>query len=182
MSQHFSMHLEDAATIEAYPAGVVSDDDDSDDDEVKADYIKMNILREWGEKKVSFNMETDQPNPASRSGTEEKEREPDLPNITHFDLNEPSTSTEGEATPNIIHDKEDWQPTVDAAQLLRYHQQFGHAPFRKIQELAKAGVIPKRLAKYKVPVCSACMFAKATRRCWRDKTRTRNIDKTEELT
>jgi hypothetical protein len=93
---------------------------------------------------------------------ETETNESEIPNITNFDLDGP---TKGEATLVIFDDEEDRQPTIDAAELLRYpHPQFGHATFCKIQELAKSGVIPKKLVKCNAPVCSACMFAKATRR------------------
>eukprot|EP00978_Attheya_sp_CCMP212_P013512 scaffold33947_cov76-Attheya_sp.AAC.3 len=126
-------YSEDAATIEACPAGIVSDDEDSDDedsddedsddDEVETDHIKTNIPKEWGGKKVSFNMEKDQPKPASGSVTTEKQLERDLPNITNFDLLDgPNTLTEGVVTPNIIHGEDDQQPTTDIAHLLWYHQ------------------------------------------------------------
>eukprot|EP00978_Attheya_sp_CCMP212_P038548 scaffold192055_cov31-Attheya_sp.AAC.1 len=165
-------YTEDAALL-AFPTEIVSDDEESDDDEVEPSKIKTNIPKERGGKKVSFNLD-------KTSGSVETETdESDIPNVTNFDLYGP---TEGETTPNIIDDEEDRQPTPKAAELLRYHQQFGHAPFRKIQELAKAGVIPKKLAKCKAPVCSACMFAKATRRRWRDKILTRNLKEVEELT
>ena len=36
--------------------------------------------------------------------------------------------------------------------------------------MAERGELPKRLAKCNVPVCSACKYAKATRRPWRSKT------------
>ena len=38
--------------------------------------------------------------------------------------------------------------------------------------MAKMGVIPKKLAKYPIPVCSACMHVKSTRKSWRSKTPT----------
>ena len=38
-----------------------------------------------------------------------------------------------------------------------------------MQLLARSGVIPRRLAKCPVPVCSACLYGKATRRPWRSK-------------
>ena len=38
-----------------------------------------------------------------------------------------------------------------------------------MQLLARSGVIPRRLAKCPVPVCSACLYGKATRRPWRTK-------------
>ena len=59
--------------------------------------------------------------------------------------------------------------TSDKALLLHYHQRFGHIPFPRLRAMAANGVIPKRLAKCNTPACSACMFAKATRKPWRGK-------------
>jgi hypothetical protein len=55
-------------------------------------------------------------------------------------------------------------------ELLGYHLRFGHAPFKKLQIMAREGVIPQRLAKCRHPICAACMFGKATKRPWRQKT------------
>ena len=57
----------------------------------------------------------------------------------------------------------------DSAQLLRLHQRYGHISFHRLIEMAKQGIINKRYAKCKIPVCSACLYAKATRKKWRDK-------------
>jgi hypothetical protein len=51
--------------------------------------------------------------------------------------------------------------------MLRYHYTFNHASLKKLRILAKHGVIPHRLAKCDSPICSACMYGKATRRPWR---------------
>ena len=72
--------------------------------------------------------------------------------------------------PNIVRDEEDAIPDNPTAELLRCHYDFGHASFKKLQEMAKIGTLPKRLAKCNVPICSACQYAKATRRPWRAKT------------
>ena len=56
-----------------------------------------------------------------------------------------------------------------AAELLRIHHQFNHIGFAKLQQMAKCGIIPKRFSKCQVPVCSACMYGKATKRAWRHK-------------
>ena len=45
----------------------------------------------------------------------------------------------------------------------------GHLSFTKIQEMAKQGIFPSRIAKCAIPICSACQYAKATRRLWRTK-------------
>jgi hypothetical protein len=47
---------------------------------------------------------------------------------------------------------------------------------RKLQEMAKQGIIPRRLAKCRIPTCSACLYSKATKRPWRGKPRTRGSD------
>ena len=55
------------------------------------------------------------------------------------------------------------------AELLQCHYDFGHLPFTKLQRIAKDGILPSRLAKCKVPVCSACQYARATKRPWRSR-------------
>jgi hypothetical protein len=54
-------------------------------------------------------------------------------------------------------------PTTE---LLKYHQRMGHIPFAKLQLMAKQGVLPKHLAKCKVPVCSSCLYAKMSKKPW----------------
>ncbi len=85
-----------------------------------------------------------------------------------FNLSGPSTLEERKQAPMVITDEEDRveESSTFAAELLRYHQMFGHLPFAKLQEMAKKGIIPKWLAKCKHPFCSACAYAKATRRPW----------------
>ena len=56
-------------------------------------------------------------------------------------------------------------------ELLLYHKRFGHIPFTRLYEMARQGIIPGRLAHATKPVCAACMYAKATKRGWRDKAR-----------
>jgi hypothetical protein len=83
---------------------------------------------------------------------EQREVQPtttDAPICTSFDLDGPTDIP----TPTIIEDQEDCQPSNLSAQLLRHHQQFGHVSFKKLQEMAKQGMIPKRLAKCPVPAC-----------------------------
>ena len=57
----------------------------------------------------------------------------------------------------------------DEALLLRYHRQFGHISFSRLQDMASVGVIPKRLRKCRIPMCSACLYTKATKKPWRGK-------------
>ncbi|KAI2512051.1 hypothetical protein MHU86_2339 [Fragilaria crotonensis] len=103
-----------------------------------------------------------------------------------FNLNGPTTpASEGEShshepAPEVIIDEEDRQTHTDMAELLTVHHQYAHAPMAKLQMMAKAGILPKRLSKCRIPVCSACLYAKATRRPWRTKPRTRNANDPEE--
>ena len=57
----------------------------------------------------------------------------------------------------------------DSTKLLRLHQRYGHISFHRLVEMANQGIINKKYAKCKIPVCSACLYAKATRKKWRDK-------------
>ena len=75
-----------------------------------------------------------------------------------------------ERTPTVITDEEDRIEESPKAELLRYHYNFGHLPFAKLQEMAKRRVIPKRVSKRHVPVCSACQYAKSTKRKWPPRT------------
>ena len=40
---------------------------------------------------------------------------------------------------------------------------------QQLQEMAKHNIIPKRLSKCPLPVCSACLYAKATKKPWQGK-------------
>ncbi|GFH52929.1 hypothetical protein CTEN210_09405 [Chaetoceros tenuissimus] len=71
--------------------------------------------------------------------------------------------------PAVVEIEEDRLPDTDTSQLLRYHQQFGHISFAKLQAMAKVGIIPSKLAKCNIPVCVACMYAKAHKKPWRSK-------------
>jgi hypothetical protein len=96
-------------------------------------------------------------------------------------MNGPESATASQlpdALPNIIPDEESRQPVNEMSQLLALHHQYGHIPMRKLQEMAKQGILPRRLAKCDIPTCSACLFARATKRPWRGKTR-RDADNEE---
>ena len=95
--------------------------------------------------------------------------EGDLP-TKHTEINLNGSTPEGEAPPAIITDEEDRIPDNPTAMLLRMHYSFGHTPFAKLQQMAQRGILPKGLAKCNVPICSACQYAKATKRKWRPRT------------
>ena len=88
---------------------------------------------------------------------------------TELDLNGPATEAGLNPMPNVIIDETEEHQTP-TGELLRLHYDFGHIPFSKLQAMAKRGSLPKRLAKCHVPLCSACQYAKATKRKWRPRT------------
>ena len=51
-----------------------------------------------------------------------------------------------------------------AAELLKIHQRYGHVSFHQLKEMSKQGVIIQKFSKCQIPVCSTCLFAKATRK------------------
>ena len=58
-----------------------------------------------------------------------------------------------------------------SAELLDLHQRYGHISFARLREMANQGIIGRKYAKCQIPNCSACLYAKATKRKWRDKKR-----------
>ena len=97
--------------------------------------------------------------PSARGDEDEQWTESHLPNTN------PQS-----AKPNLIEQDENFPPKpTDEAQLLEIHNNFGHAHFSKLQEMARQGTIPRRLSKCRIPLCAACMFGKATKRPWRSK-------------
>ena len=55
----------------------------------------------------------------------------------------------------------------DQALLIAYHEQLGHTSFAQLQELAKQGIIPKKLASVPPPKCPSCLYGKAHKKLWR---------------
>ena len=49
------------------------------------------------------------------------------------------------------------------------HHRFQHISFSKLQEMARQGILPQRLAHCKIPSCSGCLYGKDTKRAWRSK-------------
>ena len=55
------------------------------------------------------------------------------------------------------------------SELLLWHCHLGHVPFSRLQAMATAGVLPRRLRNCRVPKCSSCIYEKMTRRAKRTK-------------
>ena len=96
-------------------------------------------------------------------------KERDDPLTTEFDLNGPRDNDK-----TVIEDEEDCMPQDASAEFLRWHHRLGHLSPSKIKLMAKLGDLPKRLANCRIPMCTSCIFGKATQRPWRHKTRKEN--------
>ena len=59
--------------------------------------------------------------------------------------------------------------TPTAREMLKLHYKLRHMPFAKMRTLAQQGNIPKQYANCEVPLCSTCLYAKQTKRPWRQK-------------
>ena len=70
---------------------------------------------------------------------------------------------------SVVVDEEDHQESTPEAELLMAHHRFQHISFSKLQEMARQGILPRRLAQCKIPTCSACLCGKATKRAWQSK-------------
>ena len=71
-------------------------------------------------------------------------------------------------TPHIVEDEE-VTFRDDQQELLHWHHRLGHMPFTRLKEAAEVGIIPRRLRNVKPPKCTACLYAKATKKPWRTK-------------
>ena len=57
--------------------------------------------------------------------------------------------------------------TEDQRELMTWHLKLKHMPFSDIKRLAEKGILPKRLAKVKPPLCHSCLMGKQHRKPWR---------------
>jgi hypothetical protein len=81
-------------------------------------------------------------------------------------------TTEGTDAPAIIKDEEDTAVRDNpAAEFLRWHHILNHMLAAKMQAMARQGLLPTKLAKCQVPLCTSCLYGKATSRPWRTKPR-----------
>ena len=83
---------------------------------------------------------------------------------------------------HVVFDEQEDPADNLAAELLRVHHQFNHIGFAKLKLMAKSGILPKRLANAPAPVCTACMYGKATRRPWRDKPKSTQAARLRKIT
>ena len=131
--------------------------------------------------KINYDNENNDPmicHPTEIVDDEEQENEVresiEWPSQTHepkevqFDIN---SKLEGVERISNVEDREATITRNDSAELLTMHQKYGHISFRRLQEMARQGIINAKYMHCPIPTCSACMYAKAKRKRWRDKPR-----------
>ena len=134
---------EDVLTYDAPEAAVVSDDEYPNSEELQDDDVIY------------------------RSQAHESHTQRESPLTTQFELDGPNDSPE---LPTIIEDEEDRLPQDASAEFLRWHHKLGHMSPKKIRIMAYLGILPRRLANCRIPLCTTCLFGKATKKPWRAKT------------
>jgi hypothetical protein len=108
-------------------------------------------------------------------------KEGQSPQHVTFSLNGPADIT-STRQPQVIPDNRQGQnqnepQDNDSLELLKVHQKMNHTSFSKLQEMARQGTIPRRLAKCRIPLCTACVYSKQTRKPWRNKPAKAQLEK-----
>lgn len=152
----------------AMPAGVVSDDESSISS-AESSYPGTPSTDDTQRGRTTIGLE----DPAQQTNPRTSHSEGGIPHSEGGTESTIPTEINFEADPQGPHiveeEEEDKIPDNHVAELLRYHQRFDHLPMAKLQEMARQNVIPRRLAKCALPTCSACLFSKAEKRPWRQK-------------
>lgn len=131
--------------ILAYDSNLVSDDEDDDD---PADFSTIdNNVRDDFSNLDPLDDERNLLTPTTPNSSPTRIRDDELVNESELEREQKRHEVE----------------------LLTHHLRFAHVSFRKLQIMARFGIIPRRLAKCRIPVCAACMYGKATKRQWRQK-------------
>ena len=132
---------------------LISDDEDNEERNTEPQIgpppITLPKTRHWNQGITSEQTPEDNPHELHLSPEQKGITTKNLPAI----IEEDDTS--------IIIGEEDRQKSTLEAEL--------HISFSKLQEMARQGLLPRRLAHCKIPSCSACLYGKATKRAWQSK-------------
>ena len=104
------------------------------------------------------------------SDQEPRSLEGDSPDVSRVSFSGPDRNTASQNQVSLIEDDE-FSPTIEdpMRELLLWHNRLGHLPFARLQAMARAGDLPRRLTTCRVPECAACRLGKATKVPWRTK-------------
>jgi GAG-pre-integrase domain len=61
------------------------------------------------------------------------------------------------------------------ALLISWHCKMGHVSMHRLQAMASRGLLPRKIAKCRVPLCQSCIYGMMTRKAWRAKGEVSNI-------
>jgi GAG-pre-integrase domain len=93
------------------------------------------------------------------------------PTTDHLTYHHPPTETMGAPTNLMDFDmaiNHQESPSMSQEEeLMQWHHRLCHMPMKRVQNLASKGILPKRIAKCKIPLFPACVFGKMTRSRWR---------------
>ena len=66
---------------------------------------------------------------------------------------------------------DDREPTTIGAQdeLMQWYYRLNHLSFKRMFELAKQGLLPKKILKANIPICPSCQYGKMHHKPWRTK-------------
>ncbi len=69
-----------------------------------------------------------------------------------------------EQAERFAQELEEDPPSKVEAEFLHYHQCYGHVLPKRIQEMVSQGILLAHLATCPIPVCTACLYGKATKK------------------
>jgi hypothetical protein len=96
--------------------------------------------------------------------------------MTTFELNGPSKEMTVDTG-----DKSCAKITNTAAIFLQWHNRLGHVSPKKIQIMARQGILPAKLANCPIPICTSCIYGKTMQQQWRTKPSTNKNTKANKL-
>ena len=107
-----------------------------------------------------------------RSGPATRSREGDTPDISKVSFSGPDRNHTPSSQNKVpLVEDDEFSPMIEdpTRELLLWHYRLGHLPFARLQAMARAGDLPRRLTTCSVPECAACRLGKATKVLWRMK-------------
>ena len=137
----------------ALPANLISDDEDKQQENIEPQRgpPPITIPKKRGKMQRAISEQTPEETPRELHLSPEQKgmTAKKLPAVIEDDDN------------SIVVDEEDRQKSTPEPELLMAHHCFQHIYFAKLQEMARQGILPRKLAHCKIPSCSACLYGKA---------------------
>jgi Reverse transcriptase (RNA-dependent DNA polymerase) len=99
------------------------------------------------------------------------ETEGDLPNgesTVRFTVNYDEDAVQEDSTMEGEEER-------NQALLISWHYKMGHVSMHRLQYMASKGLLPRKIAKCRVPLCQSCIYGMMARKAWRAKGEVSNI-------